>query len=134
MALRNIGGEMGVVLVTTCNIISTFQSSSRAVGDIVGVSTSGNWCINSTAAATPLGLCGRIVHVDDDGDTCSVAWFGYNKVWENTYSAACAKGSYVVTDTSNKVKASGTAAISLPHNVCVALDYPSSGKVQFLST
>jgi hypothetical protein len=132
MAIRKVGGEAGSPLYTACNVVATFQSSI-AVGSHVSVSTSGNWCVNSAAATTDLALIGKVVDLNDASTIATVKWYGYNKVFEATYSAACAKGSYVVTDTSNKVKASGTAAGSITRTHCVALDYPSSGKVQFLA-
>ena len=131
MAIRTVGGEAGTPLVTACNVVSTHQDAI-AVGDDVTLSTSSNWAVNSTAATTDLALCGKVLALSQDSTVATVQWYGYNKVFEATYSAACALGSFIVTDTSHKVKASGTAAISLPKSVCAALDYPSSGKVQFL--
>ena len=123
---------MGSPLITACNVAATYVSKPPAVGDHCILSTSSNWCVNSVAATTDLGYCGKIVALSPDLKVATVKWYSMNKVFEATYSAACALGSYVVTDTGGKVKASGTAAAGLRLNICAALDHPSSGKVQFL--
>jgi hypothetical protein len=136
MPIRSIGGELGKPLVVALNVVSTHQDEI-AVGDMVVVDTSGNFTCNSTAATTNVNYCGKVLALNPGSTVATVQLYGYNKAFEATYSASIALGQQVVTDTSGKVKGSGnaasTAATNRKLNICVAKDFPSSGKCVWFS-
>ncbi len=136
MAIRNIGGELGKPLIAAFHVVSTYQSSI-AVDSVVSISTSSNWAVNSNAAGTLLNYCGKVLALNPGSTVATVQLYGYNKAFEATYSASIALGQQVVTDTSGKVKGSGNAASTAATNLkfcnCVAKDFPTSGKCQWLS-
>lgn len=132
MAIRKIGGEMGKPLVCACNVVATHQDEI-AVGQLVQFSSSSNWAVNSTAAATAMNLLGRVEWLNPENTVAVVKWYGWNKAFENTYSAAATLGYFPVADTSGKTKASGNAAASLRLATIVASDFPATGKCQWVS-
>ena len=131
MAIRQIGGEQGTPLATACNVVSTHQDEI-AVGDLVEFSTSSNWAVNSTAAGTKMAVLGRVKWLSADSSIATVEWFGYNKVFENTYSAAAALGGVPVADTSQKTKGSGSDTSNLLFARIVHTD-STTGKCQWVS-
>src|SRR5574343_1763199 len=136
MAIRNIGGELGKPLIAAFHVVSTHQDTI-AVGDHVSISTSSNWAVNSVAETKLVNPGGKVLALNPGSTVATVQLYGYNKAFEATYSASIARGQQVVTDTSGKVKGSGAAASTSATNLkfcnCVAKDFPTSGKCQWLS-
>ena len=123
---------MGTALVAAFNVVSAYRNAV-SVGAIVGLSTSSNWSVGSCAAGTDLTVAGVVKDLAEDRSIATVQLFGYSKAFEADYSGALARGQYPVKATGKTVTGSGTAAASTRRAVCVAVDYPTTGKCQFLA-
>jgi len=133
MSMRLMGGEQGTFLETTCLPIATYVATTPAVGDLVIVSTSNNWAVNSAAATSSLAAnMGRISKVEDDLSAVTVQWWAFNKVVECTYSATPTLGQTIRAQTNNKVQTSNCDGVQEQLCKAVAYDSPTSGKVYFM--
>jgi hypothetical protein len=120
MAIRSVGGgDAGVFLFHEFNIISTAHGTVDK-GDAVALSTSGNWCVGTTAASKD--ILGWVESLSNDTKSCVVKLAKYNKVVHATYSAATSRGQFPVADTGNKIKGSGSVAASTRLAVVVAVN------------
>lgn len=93
--IRKIGGaRVDNMLVTACNVESTFQDVV-ARGDIVVMGTSSNWAINSTAAAATLETHGQVLDLSPDSSVATVRWFRGLGVARFVYGSAPSLGNIV---------------------------------------
>jgi hypothetical protein len=133
--IRKIGGgDKGVTLKTACTVKSTLQTIVPVLGDLVELSTSGNWVIDEASTNADIEVLGQIVELSDDKKTCVVEWFGYNKAFQATYSGTATLGQYIISGASQAdyVLTSSYAANN-KFAVCVATDSPASGELEFLA-
>lgn len=130
--IRLVGGEVGSPLECTMNVIATFQSAV-SVGDLVVVSTSNNWAINSAAAANAdVKTVGIVSAVAEDNKAATVKWFGYKAAFEATYSGTPTLGQTVLT-TAVAGQVAGSTHAANTDTIIVAKDSPTSGKICWLS-
>ena len=135
MAIRIVGGgDKGVTLKTACNVKSTLVTTGPAVGDLVELSTSGNWVIDEASTNADIEVLGRIRDLSDDNYLATVEWFGYNKVFEADYSGTATLGYYIISAASQSdyVLTSSYAANN-KFAVAVSKDGNASGKLEFLA-
>lgn len=135
MAIRIVGGgDKGVTLRTICNVKSTLVTIGPAVGDLVELSTSGNWVIDEASTNADIEVIGQIRDLSDDKYFATVEWFGYNKVFEAPYSGTATLGQYIITGTSQLDKvATSSFAANNKFAVCVSKDGNASGRLEFLA-
>ena len=91
------GGDQGTILHTVCAVKSTLVTIGPVVGDIVELSTSGNWLIDEHSTGGEFRDLGIIRELNDDNYTCVVAWCTYNKVHNVPYSGTCTLGQAVIS-------------------------------------
>lgn len=127
-------GNMGTSLKTWCQVKSTLVTTGPVVGDLVELSTSGNWVVDEASTNADIEVLGVIRDLSDDNKYANVEWFGWNKAFEADYSGTATLGQYIISAASQSdyVLTSSYAA-NVKFAVCVAKDIPASNKLIFLA-
>jgi len=107
-------------LTLAMNIIATAQGVI-VDDDIVKISTSSNWAVNTTAASDDLVDCGIVRHVAADSKTCTVEFFHFHDCIELTNSGTHtpALGSQVCMGATAKCNQVVTSGIAGTENIVV---------------
>jgi len=114
------------MLRVACRVQGTFQSTVE-VGDIVQLSTSGNWTINSTTAGTAVLMLGVVESLSDDSTRATVIFPRANGVMRHRVGATVSLGQMVEASGahSDGVKGSTNTGISGYYLVCASTGDPS---------
>lgn len=135
MALAGVGGgDLGHTLKTTCTVKSTLQTIVAVVGDIVELSTSGNWVVDEHSTGTEFRDAGLIRQLSDDKKQCTVEWYGKNKAFNVPYSGTATRGQAVISaasQTESFITSANTTESAIA--VCVAVDAPATGFMDVLT-
>lgn len=121
MAVRTMQNDVpGITLAM--NIVATAQGVIEE-GDIVKISTSSNWAVNTTAAGDDTKDCGIVRYVAADSKTCSVEFFHYHACIElaNSGTNTPALGSQVKLGNTAKCDQVVTSGIAGDENNVVSV-------------
>ena len=133
MPLVNVDNRATGTHVLTFTPTGTLMDTV-AVGDIVVVSTSGNWVVESHGTSGNLSSCphGQVTAVAKDTHTVAVRMLNVVAVGTAEYSTVPTRGLSVMVALSNaKQLVKGSTADT--RTIVVALDTPASGQCQWLS-
>jgi len=114
------------MVTVTCKVQATFASTIEK-GDIVALSTSGNWTINSTAANFHIKGLGEVVDLDESNAFATVRFFRGLGVARLRAGAAITLGHILEASHAhtNGVKGSANASGAAHYLVAVSYNDPT---------